>query len=167
MFTSAAKGTTGKYELIILHSPHFLVGGFPIAIKHPTTGHPALFYTSSDGFLHEGSSTGPRLPPFSSRGDIDRDIPLNPILVNFAAELRLRRLDRQSPGWRENLHSDAQKVLASVKLLRKAVTFNWDPSSPPDLGPGPGYLPTMHWEDAQKLFHAGRFLLCLLGPTAF
>jgi hypothetical protein len=158
---SAAKATIGKYELIILHPPHFFVGGFPIAIKHPTTGHPALFYTSSDGFLHEGSSTGPRLPPFSSRGDIDRDIPLNPILVNFAAELRVRRLDRQVPGWRDNFHSDAQKVLANVKFLHRAVIFNRDRSNPPDLRPGPGCLPTMRWEDAQKLFHAGKFLLSI------
>ncbi|KAF9643409.1 hypothetical protein BDM02DRAFT_3132452 [Thelephora ganbajun] len=61
------ENAVGEYELIILHPSHFLIGDFYVAIKHPTTKLLIPFYTSSDGFLHKGSPTGPRLPPFSSR----------------------------------------------------------------------------------------------------
>ena len=100
-----------------------------MVIKHPTTDRLTNFYPSSDGFLregpiHEGSPTGPRLPAFSSRGD--RNVPLNPIFVNDAAAIRLRRLDRRRPGWRETLDEEAQKILVEVETLRKAVI--WEPA---------------------------------------
>jgi len=125
--TSATKDTPGKYELIILHPKRILPGGFSVVIKHPTTNHLVTFYPSSDGFLHEGplddrgTPTGPRLPAFSSRGD--RMVKLNPILVNDAAAIRLRRLDRLIPGWRENLHKEAQGILREVHRLREAVLW--------------------------------------------
>ena len=128
---------------------------------------PLSFTPPVTGFCTKGSPTGPRLPPFSSRGGVGRDIPLNSILVNFAAQLRLRRLDRQSPGWRGKLHPDAQVILARVKSPHKAVTFGRDRPASPDLRPGPRVLPTMRWEDAQKLMHTGNLLFRLLGPTVF
>jgi len=126
--TSVAKGTPGKYELIILHPSRILTGGFPVVIKHPATGHLTTFYTSSDGFfhegpLHEGSPTGPRLPAFGSRGG--REVTLNPILVNHAAVIRLRRLERQLPEWRATLDEEAQKILTEVERLHEAVL--WKP----------------------------------------
>ena len=194
--TSTTKGTSGKYELIILHPSRILIDGFSVVIRHPTTGHPTAFYPS-DGFLregplHEGSPTGPRLPAFSSRGS--REVALNPILVNHAAAIRLRRLDRQLPEWRATLHEEAQKILTEVERLREAIL--WKPGRDPErfstsgklplqaldlqspthshqppppasgesaqssshpLGAPQGALPTMDWEDAEKLIHTGNF----------
>ena len=154
------------------------MGNFYVVIKHPTTGHPTPFYTSDDGFLHEGSPTGPCLPPFGSRGFIDREIPLNPILVNFAAKLRLRRLDHQIPGWRTRLHPEAQKVLAGVDKVHEAAIWELEPMlkaynarkrAPPQAIdpqlPHQGFFPTMHWEEAQKLIHSGNFLSHILDST--
>jgi len=115
------KDADGKYELIILHPPHLPIDDHPPAIKHPTTQQFTLFYKSEDGFLHEGSSTGPRLPPFGSGGISDRSVTLNPIPVNFAAAIRLRRLDRQKPEWRKPLHPEANLILQGVSELYGAV----------------------------------------------
>jgi len=123
-------------------SPYFLPDGSHLEVKHPTTGRFTHFYNSGDGLLHEGSPAGPPLPSFSSRGDVDRDVPLNPILVNFAAYVRLRRLDRLSPGWKKRLHPEAQVILAAVEDLHAAVV----------------------WEPKQ---HTGNFPSHLLGPTTF
>ena len=86
------KGLTWKYELIILHPSHLLIGGVPVAIKHPSTHQFVDFFIpqGNSGFLCEGSPAGPHLPALSSQGDTNRLIPLNPILVNFAAMVRLR-----------------------------------------------------------------------------
>ena len=171
ILTSTSKGVSYKYELIILHPSHFLMDNSYVVIKHPSTGHPTAFYASNDGFLHEGSPTGPRLPPFGSRGIIDREIPLNPILVSFAAKLRLRRLDHQIPGWRTRLHPEAQEVLAGVDKVHKATVWEPEPllkaynarKRAPLQGLHPqltrqGVYPTMRWEDAMKLIHSGNFL---------
>ena len=130
------KGTSGKYELIIPHPSHFLMGGAPVVIKHPVTQEFANFFVSQNnsGFLHEGSPTGPRLPPFSSRGDINRVVPLNPILVNFAAIVQLRRLVRQNLQWGRGLDPIAISTLKSAILLHKAVICN------PNIHPGPHYV---------------------------
>ena len=121
------KGTKGEYELVILQPAHFLYGGFPVIIKHPITQEFAKFYASkyNDGLLHEGSSTGPPLPPFHSRGEINRSIPLNPILVNLAA---MNRFDTVIyPGWGSTLDQHAITVLQEVVKLYKAVL--WDPQN--------------------------------------
>ena len=180
VLTSAAKDVRGEYELIILHPAHFLTGGHPMLIKHPTTGLFALFYRNEDGFLHEGCSFGPRLPTFSSRGNVNREVPLNPVLVNFAAYIRMRRLDRQCPGWRGMLHPDAQKVLDGVEKLHRAVTMKpgrdserssasvetpsqvpapGEPNQPGSPSPEEGHTRITEWEDAYKLImmHTGNF----------
>jgi hypothetical protein len=36
----------------------------------------------------------------------------------------MRRLDRQIPGWRDQLHSDARAILAEVESLHKAVGWS-------------------------------------------
>lgn len=125
------KDISGKYELIILHPSHFLMGGASVEIKHPVTQEFAKFFVSQNnsGFLHEGSPTGPRLPPFSSRGDIDPEVPLNPILVNFAAMVRLRRLIRQNLQWGRGLDQVAVTILQAAVMLHKVVT--WNPESHP------------------------------------
>ena len=140
------KGTKGEYELVILHPAHFLIGGFPVVIKHPDTQKITCFYASKngDGHLREGSPTGLPLPPFRSRGKIGRDVPLNPILVNFAAHTRLRRLIRQDPMWGSTLNPRVIEVLQRVVKLHSAVLWNpqgsreaqfiiEDPSSEPPL----------------------------------
>lgn len=121
------KGTQGRYELVILRLSHFLIDNFPVAIKHPYTQNLTPFYASKyqDGYLREGSPSGPPLPPFSPRGD--HDIPLNPILVNFAAILRLRRIVRQNPAWdSKTLAGDLANTLQGVVALHAAVP--WDPN---------------------------------------
>ena len=128
VLTSAVKAARGQYELIVLLPAQFLVQGQPILIKHPTTGIFGLFYANEDGFLHEGSPTGPRLPAFGSRGNADRDVLLNPILVNFAAHIRLRRFERQNPRWRASLNPEAQEILNHVEQLHEAVTKKIVPS---------------------------------------
>ena len=129
--TIIAKGTKGGYELVILRPDHFLVGNYPVVIKHPVTQDFARFYPSrhEDGFLHEGSPTGPPLLSFCSRGNIDRDVPLNPSLVNFAAMIRFRRLVRQNPMWGSKLDPYIIKVLWNVVALHAAVY--WRPYSVP------------------------------------
>jgi len=170
--TSVTKYATGKYELIVLLPSQFSSDGFPVMIKHPITQCPTAFYTSSDGFLHEGSPTGPRLPAFSSRGDVGRDVTLNPILVNLAAAIRLRWLDQQIPGWRNTLHVEALEVLTEVEELYTAVVFVPWKLPPTSIksslqSSGTGVQPTMRREDAEKLMHIGDFSLCLLGPATF
>ena len=152
MLTSVVKDTTNEYEFLILN-PHFLLDGCPLSIKHPITERFTKFCSSEDGFLREGSRTGPLLPPLRSRAMTNRNIPLNPILVNFAARARMRRFDRQNPGWRKDLHPDAQKILTAVDKLYAAVI--WRPQRQ-----------TMDL-DALRLMRASNFPLCLSGPTAF
>jgi hypothetical protein len=120
------KGTKGEYELVVLRPAHFLIDGFPVVIKHPDTQRFTCFYASKnwDGHLREGSPTGLPLPPFCSRGKIDRDIPLNPILVNLAAVTRLRRLIRQDPMWGSTLNPRVIEVLQRVVKLHAAVLWN-------------------------------------------
>jgi len=120
------KGTSGKYELIILHPSHFLRGGTSVLIKHPITQEFTRFLVSQNntGFLHEGSPTGPRLPALFSRGGIDRRVPLNPILVNFAAMVRLRRLVHQNLQWGRGLDQAAVSALQAAVKLHKVVTWN-------------------------------------------
>lgn len=164
--TSAVKGTINEYELIVL-IPHFLPGGMFLTVKHPTTGRLVDFYNSEDGFLHEGSPAGPRLPPFSSRGDVDRDIPLNPILVNFAAHIRLGRIDRLGRGWKERLHPEAQEILTAVEDLHAAVVWEPEKPDPPSFVAQRSVSPTTRRADVEGLMHIGNFPSLLLGPTAF
>ena len=123
--TVTTKGTSGEYELVILRPSHFLVDNFPVVIKHPITQNFTCFYASDskDGYLCEGSPIGLPLPPFRSRGV--REIPLNPILVNYAANVRLRRLIRGDPAWGSALDSHVIRVLKRVIALHAAVI--WDP----------------------------------------
>lgn len=99
--TAIVKGTKGEYELVILPPTHFLLDNSPVVIKHPITGNFTSFYASEykDGLLSEGDSTGPPLLPFRSKSkpEVDRKIPLNPILAIVAATPLLRRLIRQNP----------------------------------------------------------------------
>lgn len=122
--TDTAKNVVGEFELIILHPSHFLIDKPPMTVKHPTTREWTSFYTSPDGFLCDGSDV--HLPAFHSRGK--HDTPLNPILINFAAHIQLRRLMRQVPQWKDRLHLEAQEVLANVESLHEAVT--WEPPLP-------------------------------------
>lgn len=120
------KSTKGEYELVVLHPAHFLIDGFPVVIKHPDTQRFTCFYASKDrdGHMREGSPIGIPLPPFHSRGKIDRDVPLNPILVNFGAITRLRRLIRQDPIWGSMLNPRVIEVLRRVVKLHAAVLWN-------------------------------------------
>jgi hypothetical protein len=120
------QGTSGKYELILLHPPHILIGGFPVIIKHSDTGEFTHFYTSKyeDGVLREDSPTGPPLPGFSSRGAV----PLNPILVNFAAAVRIRRLVRKDLAWGSTFNEKVIRILTRVTGLDSAVL--WGPPQP-------------------------------------
>ena len=127
ILTIVSKGVDEEYQLIILHPSYFLVGGCPLVIKHPKTGEFTTFYGSEDGLLHEGSSTGDPLPPFKSRGRSPRAIPLNPILVNFAAVLRLRRLINEDHDFGSAFAAAATDVLKNVIKLHAAVV--WDPES--------------------------------------
>jgi len=128
-----AKDTDDEYELIILRHSHFLIRGCPMLVRHPTTGRVTLFCASEDGFLHKEYPTGPRLPPFSSRGPVERSAPLNPILVNFSAHSRLGHTERQIPGWRKGLNPEADLILQWVSHLHDAV--NWESGLP--IGPNP------------------------------
>ena len=106
--------------------------GTSVQIKHPVTQELTYFFAPLDnsGFLRQGGPTGPRLPAFSSRGDTDRGVPLNSILVNFVAMVRLRRLVRQDPQWGSELDAKAVSILKAAVQLHKAVI--WDPESHPN-----------------------------------
>ena len=119
------KGVKGEYELVILHPSHFLIGNAAVLIKHPLTQNFTCFYASKhkDGHLREGSPTGPPLPPLHSRGKMSRTISLNPILVNYAAMVRLRRLIRQNPKWGSTLSQHLTQVLRSALALHEAVIW--------------------------------------------
>ena len=129
------KGTNGEYELIVLHPNHFLIDNTAVLIKHPHTQNFTRFYASrfKDGFLHEGSPTGPPLPPFHSRGKIGHIVPLNPILVNYAAILRLRHLIHQNPSWGSTLSQRAIRVLRNIVSLHGAVIWTPDGSQDSQL----------------------------------
>lgn len=163
--TGSVKDTVDRYELVVL-SPHFLTGGSALVVKHPSTGRFTNFYYSEDGFLHEGSPAGPRLPPFSSRGGVDRNIPLNPILVNFAAHIRTRRLDRRSREWRKHLHPEAQEIIGAVEDLHAAVVWEPEQPKPPHFVAQKRDLPTMRQVDTEELMHTGKFPLPT-GPHYF
>jgi len=123
------EGINGEYELVILRPDHFLIGmNAAMLVKHPITQDLKCFYASGskDGHLREGSPTGPPLPPFRSRGMTDPEIPLNPILVNYAAIIRFRRLIRQDPSWGSTLSPRSINVLRNVVELHAAVI--WTPS---------------------------------------
>ena len=113
------------------HPPRPLDGS-SVEIKHPITQEFKRFFIpqKSLGFLREGSPTGPRLPPFSSRGDVDQKVPLNPILVNFAAMVRLSRLIHQSPEWESGLDAEVLSILGEAIRLHKAVI--WAPRCHPE-----------------------------------
>ena len=130
MLIVLTKGTRGEYELVVLRPDHFLINNFPVLIGHPITGAPTSFYTSrdNDGHLHEGGPTGPILPPLRSRGGINRTVPLNPILVNYAAMIRFRRLVRQDLRWGSTLSDDAAAILREVVKLHEVI--NWKPDQP-------------------------------------
>lgn len=156
---------------------------------HPITKKYTLFYPSKDrdGFLRKESPTGPPLPPFRSRGEIDRNVPLNPILVNFAAVLRLRHLIRQDPMWGSTLDRHVIDVLQRVVMLHAAVL--WDPRSSQEAyfiieAPRPQPLllrelpdwppwsdetgtPTTALGRAFALLEEGNFPSCLLDSTPF
>lgn len=139
------------------------MNGCPLVVRHPTTDRYTLFYASGDGFLHKGSPTGPPLPPFSSRGPAERIAPLNPILVNFSADIRLRRLDRKIPEWRNGLDPEVILILQGVSDLHKTV--NWEPGHPVVPMPAPRPVkPTMTAERFLDLLEEGDFLSCSLGP---
>jgi len=163
---STAKDADNEYELIILHHTHFLMNRCPLVVIHPITDRYTLFFASQDGFLRKGSTTGPRLPPFRSRGPVQRSALLNPILVNFSAEARLERLERQTPGWRRKLHPEADLILQGVLDLDQAA--RWEPGHPivfkkidaPEV-------PIMTGERLMNLLEEGYFPSCSLGPTTF
>jgi hypothetical protein len=125
ILTIIVKDTTGEYELIILRPSHFLSGGVLYDHREIADQDFTCFYPSAskDGFLREGGPTGHPLSPFRSRGD--REIPLNPILVNFAAVVRLRRLIFENPAWGSELDPHVILVLKRVVALHAAVL--WDP----------------------------------------
>ena len=124
------EGTDGEYELVILRPDHFLIDNTAVLIKHPVTQDFRCFYASGnkDGHLREGSPTGRHLPPLRSRGRIDRAIPLNPILVNYAAILRLKRLIRQDPSWADRLDQSIIANLRDAVKLYEAVIWTPDGS---------------------------------------
>ena len=128
--TRTSKDADDKYEFIILLPLHFLIGDYPLEIKHPTTGVATFFYNPKDGFLREGGTTGERLPPFSSRGAVARSVPLNPILVNISAEARLSYVRNLIPERKEELqfHPEADLILQGVSKLHDAAI--WEPRLP-------------------------------------
>ena len=130
ILTRTLKDADDKYELVILLPLHFLIGDYPLEIKHPTTGVATFFYNSKDGFLRKGSTTGERLPPSSSRGAVARSVPLNPILVNLSAEARLSYVRNLIPERKEELqfHPEADLILQGVANLHDAVL--WEPGLP-------------------------------------
>ena len=189
--TTVVKRTRGEYELVILCPSHFLIGNFPVVIKHPVTQNFTTFYASEyrDGFLREGSPTGPFLPPFKSRGEINREIPLNPILVNWAAMIRLRRFIRQKLTQESTFAQHVIDVLRDVMRLHAAVIWNPQQSHKMQFTvdvPGLGSRSMQDWpyfrtggremqpvgagrntelEQALELLEEGGFLLCLSDYT--
>lgn len=130
--TALMKGVQGKYELVILHHSHFLIDNSPVVIKHPLTENFANFYASGlwDGTLCEGSPTGDHLPPFGSRGGDPQSTPLNPILVNWAAHIHLRRcmkwLDEVWMSW-----LDPHVHLLFERIIKHHALVLWNPNKPP------------------------------------
>lgn len=129
-FTAFAKGTRGEYELVVLHPDYFSIHNSGVVIKHPVTQDFQIFYCSQykDGHLREGSPTGPILPPLCSRGKINRLIPLNPILVNYAAVIRFKCLIRRDSTWKSLLSPYVVEILRGVAELHEAI--NWKPNQP-------------------------------------
>ena len=190
------EGTNGEYELVILRPDHFLIDNAAVLIKHPVTQDLTCYYASEskDGYLREGSPTGLHLPPFRSRGKIDRAIPLNPILVNYAAILRLKRLIRQDPFWAEGLSQLIVMGLREAVKLYEAVIWTPDGSRDTQLkiedsssrspfvrnlwgwpyytrvAPKPGrstVVPTTALDRAFASIEEGSFPPCLLNRTIF
>jgi len=134
MLSAILKGLSGKYKLIVIHPSHFLTHGSSVEIKHPVTQELKCFSINSS-LSREESTTGPHLPAFSSRGKIRRDVPLNPILVNFAAVTRFKRLIHNDPAWGSDLDDHTITTLREVVRLHKAVT--WDPTYHPGQAGAP------------------------------
>ncbi|KAJ7938141.1 hypothetical protein B0H13DRAFT_1133909 [Mycena leptocephala] len=133
-----------EFQLTVLHPNHFHPHAQQSLLVLGTDGHSKHYKASPDGVLKD--ENGVPLPPFPLPS---RDISarLNPILVNFAAALRFRRLKRMDPALMKDFSAETLAVIDASLELCAAVM--WTLSS--QTGRKVGWTPTSspfskHWE---------------------
>ncbi|KAJ7512680.1 hypothetical protein B0H11DRAFT_3714 [Mycena galericulata] len=114
-----------KFQLTVLHPRHFHPHPEQSLNVLGTDGRSKPYRASTEGVLKD--KDGVPLPPFSlpSRSASTQ---LNPLLVNFAAALRFRRLKRMDPNLLSNFSTATYDVInASIKLYAAVM---WTPTFP-------------------------------------
>ncbi|KAJ7132147.1 hypothetical protein C8R44DRAFT_977809 [Mycena epipterygia] len=111
-----------KYQVTILHPRRFHPHPEQTITILGTDGHAKEYRTCTEGVLKD--KDGVPLPPFSSPSR-PRETQLNPILVNFAAALRFRRLKRMDRNLLDTFSSATHAVINASLELYDAVM--WTP----------------------------------------
>ncbi|KAJ7782383.1 hypothetical protein DFH07DRAFT_1055189 [Mycena maculata] len=110
-----------KYQLTVLHPKHFHPHPQQSISVLGADGCSKPYRASPDGVLKDEHDVP--LPPFALSRNTSTC--LNPILVNFAAALRLRRLQRMDPALLQNFSTDTLAVIGASLKLYEAVM--WTP----------------------------------------
>ncbi|KAJ7840757.1 hypothetical protein B0H13DRAFT_2100344 [Mycena leptocephala] len=114
-----------EFQLTLLHPNHFHSHAQQSLLVLGTDGHSKQYKASPDGVLKDENDVP--LPPFPlpSRNVLTK---LNPILVNFAAALRFRRLKRMDPALMQDFSTETLAVIDASLQLYAAVM--WTPVLP-------------------------------------
>ncbi|KAJ7451589.1 hypothetical protein FB451DRAFT_1524970 [Mycena latifolia] len=114
-----------QYTLTVLHPRHFQPHPHQSINILGTDGSSKLYWASPEGVLKD--KDGVPLPPFSPSAR-PLLLKLNPLLVNFAAALRFRRLKRMDPALLNNFSPATHAVINASLDLYAAVM--WTPVLP-------------------------------------
>ncbi|KAJ6558079.1 hypothetical protein B0H19DRAFT_128105 [Mycena capillaripes] len=109
-----------KFQLTVLHPRHFHPDPEQrLNIRGPD-GRLKTYKATLDGVLKD--EDGVPLPPFSlsSRDPLTM---LNPLLVNFPAALRFRRLSRMGPSYSASFSADTRALIDASLKLHAALTW--------------------------------------------
>ncbi|KAJ7481532.1 hypothetical protein FB451DRAFT_130601 [Mycena latifolia] len=113
------------FQLTVLHPKHFHPHPEQCIHVLGSDGHSKPYRASPDGVLKD--EYGVPLPPFTLPSQ-NIFIRLNPILINFAAALRFRRLKRMDPALMTSFSADTLAIIdASLKLYAAVM---WTPVLP-------------------------------------
>jgi len=115
-----------QYELVVLHSEHFLPAGNFLTVFNHQQGTHKTYFPAADRKLHESRDiTSPLLPSFSGPNRLPARH-LNPFLVILNAEIKIRRYLRQ-----QHLHPPLpDNVQALIALTTELVDLlYWVPEA--------------------------------------
>ncbi|KAJ7105111.1 hypothetical protein C8R43DRAFT_1046875 [Mycena crocata] len=109
-----------SYELTVLHPAYFLMDKKPLSVVC-MDGSRRDYFSTPEGILQD--ENGNAMPPFKLRRE--REEPLNPCLINFAAAVRFRRFQRIVPPLLTTLGPHARDLIRASQELHAAII--WKP----------------------------------------